>query len=1078
MKREAWSRTVGATMLVLLALAGGCSSESRAARRIARADHYFGQGEYQEATIEYRNALRADPDNRHAIRRLGLAFYELGEFRQAFAFLRRASEDDPADLDIRLKLGRLYLAGGAPAESKAQAEAVLAASPTNLAALVLLLDTAATTNELRAVSARLRAGHEQFKSRAIYHAARAKLHLFEGHPDKAEQAYLEARAADPENAASHLALATFYVQARRLDEAAHSYQRAAELAPENAAIQARWASFLLQRGNADEARKIAETALETRPGDRLCLLTLAKVALSERKLDECEGLLKKALESNPSDVDALLVRVAVALARGQTGAAVGELEGLVRRYPKSASLRRKLASARLRNRDVVRAKQDLEACISLAPDAVQPRLMLAELQVRTGDAETAVRGLLEVLNTQPDLAAVHTLMGTAYGTLGRHGDAVAAFRRAAELQPDNPAHLYMLGVSLHRDKKLDEAENAFLRVLEQRPEFMPALAQLVGRDMARKQPEAAIARLKTASAAQPESGRIHYLLGRVYAVEKRLPEAEPELQQAIALDPDLSGAYRVLANIYAATDRQDEALAKLENALAVNQRDVAAWMMAALLLQQQGRDREAAERYEKALEIAPRFLPAANNLAYLYNEKDATRDRAFDLAMAAHERVPDNGYVADTLAWILFHRKEHKWAYRLLQTSLEQLGNRHEVLYHYAVVAAALGKEADARQALTTLAGEDPAGGQQRAAARLAAVLAIDPDARGPAGRATLEAYLADYPTSAPALLRMARLQEQDGKPDEARKTYETAIAANPHFLPAYLDLIDSLLSTKATAGRALAVAETVKTSYPTSAEALHRLGWAAYHNRQHARAAAVLRDAAGQAPRDALLHYRLGVSLHAAGQVDAGLQAVQRALQLDRGFPGAAAARDFVRLVELSLTRGRAKDAAPLIKRVLSGDPKDLPALFLSVQLTATSAAKDTARSSLAQIVKDYPDFAPAAARLASLYAEDPATLDDALRLATKARQALPTDPYAGEVLGIIAFRQAKYDWAVQLLTQSTADDRKSADAFYYLGMSYLKLAKPAEAKEALERAIQIAPDADVASRARQALPGLKPGP
>src|ERR1044072_369016 len=90
-------------MILAIAALCGCrgSPESRMARPLDRGDKYFGKEQYHEAILEYLNALRIDPTNTHALRRAGLAHYELGEFGQSFQFLLRTQALDPTDTATR-----------------------------------------------------------------------------------------------------------------------------------------------------------------------------------------------------------------------------------------------------------------------------------------------------------------------------------------------------------------------------------------------------------------------------------------------------------------------------------------------------------------------------------------------------------------------------------------------------------------------------------------------------------------------------------------------------------------------------------------------------------------------------------------------------------------------------------------------------------------------------------------------------------------------------------------------------------------------------------------------------------------
>ncbi len=91
----------------LLVAACARSPESQKARHLESANRYMEKHQYREAVIEYRNVLRFDRSNGHAIRQLGLAHYQLGEMAQAYQYLLKAEELVPTDLDVRLKLGTI-----------------------------------------------------------------------------------------------------------------------------------------------------------------------------------------------------------------------------------------------------------------------------------------------------------------------------------------------------------------------------------------------------------------------------------------------------------------------------------------------------------------------------------------------------------------------------------------------------------------------------------------------------------------------------------------------------------------------------------------------------------------------------------------------------------------------------------------------------------------------------------------------------------------------------------------------------------------------------------------------------------
>src|SRR5258708_6892712 len=115
----------------LAALTGGCTRKAKAARHLERADKYFAAAQYPKAEIEYLNALHFEGTNSLAISRLGAIYYEQGRFRLAFAFLSKARQMTPNDLELRVKVATLNLAARKNKEAQEDIIFVLDKSPTN-----------------------------------------------------------------------------------------------------------------------------------------------------------------------------------------------------------------------------------------------------------------------------------------------------------------------------------------------------------------------------------------------------------------------------------------------------------------------------------------------------------------------------------------------------------------------------------------------------------------------------------------------------------------------------------------------------------------------------------------------------------------------------------------------------------------------------------------------------------------------------------------------------------------------------------------------------------------------------------
>src|SRR5262249_47955457 len=146
----------------------GCSRspEAQKARYLERGDKYAAREQYKEAILEYSNVLRLDPTNQRATTQLGLLHYRLEEWAQAFAYLRKAAELVPDNLEVRVKLGTIYFLGGDVKNARREIEFILERDPKNLDSLVLLGNMAITPEEVDAAIPRLEKAQAELGDRA------------------------------------------------------------------------------------------------------------------------------------------------------------------------------------------------------------------------------------------------------------------------------------------------------------------------------------------------------------------------------------------------------------------------------------------------------------------------------------------------------------------------------------------------------------------------------------------------------------------------------------------------------------------------------------------------------------------------------------------------------------------------------------------------------------------------------------------------------------------------------------------------------------------------------------------------
>src|SRR6266540_2654988 len=360
-------------LLALMALGTGCarSPEAKKARHLERGDKYFAREQYRDAILEYRNALRYEDKNAHAMRQAGLAFYNLRELGQAYAFLLRAQGLDPNNLEVRLRLGSLYLVGGKPKEAAEEAEFVLEKDPRNAEALFLVAGAARSPEEVTAAIRRLEAAQKDIPNKAAVDLALARLHIMQRDPTGAERVLLQAVAKEPKSVEARMAR-------EETDKAIQEFQTVLKIEPRLAQAHYLLGLTQLQAGNVQQAKNEFNEAIVSAPNFADATLRLAQLNLQEGALQPAIQALEKLVATQPSPQAWELLGMAY-LAKRDPAKAVDSFRKLMAMAPKEPRGPMFLGLALIAQNKRVEASREFEASLALAPDFPDALRALAQM---------------------------------------------------------------------------------------------------------------------------------------------------------------------------------------------------------------------------------------------------------------------------------------------------------------------------------------------------------------------------------------------------------------------------------------------------------------------------------------------------------------------------------------------------------------------------------------------------------------------------------------------------------------------------------------------------------------------------
>src|SRR6059058_5056113 len=216
-------------ILVMVLVTCSCTSEMKKSRYLARAERYFKAGEYDQAKIEYLKVLQIDSGNAVAYARCGAMWADEGAPLRAAAFLLKARELAPEDLDNRYKLALVYLRVGQPNDAFKEATEILKQAPDNGPALALLAETSLTPEQTQ--TAELEEQKFPQRDNPFVEVANAALAIRKGDLAKAETALNHALSLDPKCALAHIGLAQVALTRKDKARAGQELKAAADFSP-------------------------------------------------------------------------------------------------------------------------------------------------------------------------------------------------------------------------------------------------------------------------------------------------------------------------------------------------------------------------------------------------------------------------------------------------------------------------------------------------------------------------------------------------------------------------------------------------------------------------------------------------------------------------------------------------------------------------------------------------------------------------------------------------------------------------------------------------------------------------------
>lgn len=354
-----------------------------------------------------------------------------------------------------------------------------------------------------------------------------------------------------------------------------------------------------------------------------------------------------------------------------------------------------------------RAKQEAGRALEMRPEWEMAAYLQAQLLLRDRRDE-AIAFMEGFLARNPEAREVQLLLARALVGERRYGDAKRHFDQLLKAYPDSPEVVYAVAILALQldDKTLAEAQLKHfvtLNVQDRNPAYY-YLGQIAEEN-------------KQFDAAQAYYGQVlsgeHYLPARIrrarlLADQGQIEQARGLLRASAAEKPEDRTQLAIAeAGLLRDAARVQEAFDFLDRQLAEQPEQPELMYETALLAERLNKVELMETRLRRLIEMRPDSPQAYNALGYAFADRNMRLPEARELIEKALSLSPDDGFILDSMGWVLYRLGDLPGALDYLQRSFAKREDP-EIAAHLGEVLWMMGRKDEARRLLLDLQKKHP----------------------------------------------------------------------------------------------------------------------------------------------------------------------------------------------------------------------------------------------------------------------------------------------------------------------------------------------------------------------------------
>jgi len=461
--------------------------------------------------------------------------------------------------------------------------------------------------------------------------------------------YKKALALDPTSAYLNTRIGTLLARTRKISDALIMARAAALFDPDYDEAYTLLGRIYTVTGDRNRAVEAYTRALDLKPGDRELYVFLGSLQASQKLLAEAEKTFRKMIAQFPEEKEGYFYLGRVYVEDQQYDKAIGIFQELLEKRGETAP----------------QAHVELGGVY-----AVQKKFPEAEIHFR------------EAVKLDPFNINARLSLGQVLASQKKYDEAYQVFEELSKLAPSNVSIQIKMALILAQQKNFDKATEMLGKILQTKP----------GWDQVRFQLGRILREQGRVEEAEKEFSQIHkgqdtfvnsrVMLAIMFLRTKDLGKALRYISEAIDPDTKDMDILHIKGSILEELYRYDEALKIYQRALEAEPKNSRVRYSLGNVFEKSGRRSKGLQEMERILAETPDDASAMNFIGYTMVVSGQDVEKAEKLIRRALELKPDDGYVLDSLAWVLFKTGKADESLVLLEKASQKVSSDPIVAEH------------------------------------------------------------------------------------------------------------------------------------------------------------------------------------------------------------------------------------------------------------------------------------------------------------------------------------------------------------------------------------------------------------